>query len=212
MAIFQTRLFFRIVRKSPEVYLLKIITLAFAFACSTRIILFSINEFGYDRFHTNHHSVFRMLKRNNQASYEGNRLSNRIPPEIFAALRKRAGDSILLSRVKVMNDLNIATGSGIFHNQRLYAADGEITDILSFDVVEGSLREYHQDEGTVIISVSTAQSIFASGNAAGRKLKIYTFGDTVHLSVAAVYKDQFSDPCHSAIGLRIKPGQTGPLH
>src|SRR5579872_975615 len=101
MSLFQTRLFFRIVARNREVYFLKIATLAIAVACTTLIILFSINEFGYDRFHQNYKSLFRVLQKNNNESYGGNRLSNKIPPDVFTTLRSITSDSLIISRVKL---------------------------------------------------------------------------------------------------------------
>src|SRR5687768_9043520 len=99
MELFQTRLFFRIIAKSREVYFLKIVTLAIAFSCSTLILLFSINEFGYDRFHQGYKSIFRILQRNNIESYTGNRVSNRIPVDVFTFLKSNESDSVILSRL-----------------------------------------------------------------------------------------------------------------
>src|SRR6187551_395250 len=116
MPLFQSRLFFRIISKNKEVYLLKIISLAIAFACSTLVILFSLNEFGYDRFHRNSNFLFRILQRNTGEALSGNRLSSKIPFEVFNELRNR--DSIVLSRVKVMNEISVVSHQQTFHDQR----------------------------------------------------------------------------------------------
>ena len=92
MPFFQSRLFFRIVSHNREVYGLKIITLAIAFASTTLIVLFSLNEFGYDCFHRDANAVVRVLQRNGGETVSGNRLSNRIPYEIYSFL-KYAPDS-----------------------------------------------------------------------------------------------------------------------
>ena len=61
MALIHTQLFLRIIAKSREVYFLKIVTLAIAFACSTLILLFTFHEFGHDKFHKDYSSIFRVL-------------------------------------------------------------------------------------------------------------------------------------------------------
>jgi putative ABC transport system permease protein len=189
MSLFQARLFFRIISKNREVYLLKIITLAIAFACSTLVILFSLNEFGYDQFHQDHHSIFRILQRNNHESFSGNRLSNRIPSEIFTSLRTKSADSIIISRVKVMAELNVIAGKKIFQDQKIHAADSEITSIFSFDVLDGSLSAFNEKENTVMLSSSAARQYLGTVHAAGKEIKIHSSEDTMLFSVAAVYKD-----------------------
>lgn len=189
MSTFQTRLFLRIIAKNREVYLLKIITLAIAFACSTLIALFSLNEFGYDRFHRNNNSVFRVLQRNNDETYSGNRLSTRIPVEVFSALQSRSADSMIISRIKVMNELSILAGKQIFQDQKIHATDPEITHIFSFDILDGSVNEFHESAQAVMLSSSTALKFFGTIQATGKKIKICAVGDTLLFSVVAVYKD-----------------------
>jgi hypothetical protein len=114
MLSFHTRLFARIVAKGREVYLLKILSLSVALASATLVILFSLNEFGFDRFHENYNAVFRVLQRNNDESYQDNRLSTKIPDEVITSLQSSTKDSFLLSRVKVMNEVNLYVGDRNF--------------------------------------------------------------------------------------------------
>ena len=110
MQLFQTRLFLRIIAGNREVYVLKIVTLAIAFSASVLIILFARNEFGFDRFHHNYAEVFRVLQKNMDVEFTGNRLSNNIPADVFAFMKMNSSDSHCLSRVKVMNELSVYAG------------------------------------------------------------------------------------------------------
>src|SRR5579859_122157 len=189
MSLIQTRLFFRIISRSREVYFLKVVTLAIAFACSTLILLFSINEFGYDRFHQGYNSIFRILQKNNNESYSGNRLSNKISFDVFPALKKITTDSLITSRVKMMDRVNVFAGDHLFGDSKFYAADPDISNIFSFDILEGSLKEFNEKERTVILSSTLANTYFGTNQSTGKKLNIYTLGDTISFTVAAVYKD-----------------------
>lgn len=189
MSSLHSRLFFRSIAKNREVYLLKVLTLAIAFSCCTLIILFSSNEFGYDRFHADYNSVFRVIQRNNDDAYSGNRLSSRIPFDVFSALKSGSQDSIIVARVKVMDELTMLVQHTILHNQKFYAADPEITGILSFEILDGSLEEFKLKQQTLLLSSSASKRYFGTDRAAGKKLKIHTLGDTLLFSVAAVYKD-----------------------
>lgn len=186
MPLFQTRLFLRIISKSREVYILKIVTLAIAFACTTLIILFALNEFGYDRFHNDHATIFRMLQRNNDPAYNSNRLSNRIPRDILTRLKSYPGVS-LTSRVKVLDEISIKSEKGIFENQKVHAADTSITSIFSFAIVDGAVENFKAN--TVLLSASAAQTYFGTTNVAGKKLYFSTSPDTLTYTIAGVYKD-----------------------
>lgn len=153
------------------------------------MILFSLNEFGFDRFHRDYKSVYRILQRNNSKSYSGNRLSNRIPLKVYADIKQRYGDSMIVSRVKLMEELSIITPEQNYDNEKLYAADEEITNIFSFNIVDGFLKEFHDSKQAVILSSSTAIKYFGTWKASGKTFKMHSLGDTLLYSVAAVYKD-----------------------
>ena len=189
MSLFQTRLFFRIIAKSREAYFLKIITLAIAFACTTLILLFSINEFGYDRFHREYNSIFRILQRNNNESFIGNRFSNKVPFDVINVLKSINSDSLITSRVKLLDKVNVQTGDKYFSDSKLYAADPDIVQIFSFEILNGSLKEFQEKERTVILSSSAANKYFGTNQSQGKQIRISTFSDTLLFTVAAIYKD-----------------------
>lgn len=189
MPLVQLRLFLRIISKNREVYLLKIVTLAIAFACSTLILLFSINEFGYDRFHKDYHSIFRIIQKNNSESYSGNRLSNKISFEVSNALQRITTDSLITSKVKMLDKISVLVDGQSFTDSKLYAANPDINNIFSFEVLDGSLEKFSDTERAIILSSSDAIKYFATNQSAGKKLKIFTLGDTLLFTVAAVYKD-----------------------
>jgi hypothetical protein len=131
-----SRLFARIMARNREVYVLKVITLAFAFASSILITLFSLNEFGYDRFHNNPDDVFRVLSKNTAETHSGNRLSAKIPVEVFTQLKDDYKDSLVVSRVKIMNKVTILSEDRKpFYDQKIHAADPELINVFSFEII-----------------------------------------------------------------------------
>jgi putative ABC transport system permease protein len=189
MSLIQTRLFFRIISKNREVYFLKILSLAIAFACTTLILLFSIKEFGYDKFHSDYNSIFRVLQKNNNELYNGNRLSNKISLDAVNALKKISSDSLITTRVKMMDKVNVLAGNHLFNDSKLYAADPDISNVFSFEILEGSLKEFHEKERTLILSSTLANTYFGTNQSIGKKLTVFTLGDTIPFTIAAVFKD-----------------------
>ena len=133
------RLFLRIVNRNRDVYILKILTLSVAFACAIVISLFVFNEFGYDKFHSNSDSAFRVLEKNNSDGFIGNRYSNQIHTRFVNSLSLTFGDSLTLSSVKVMDGLAIIAGNRTWHGQKLHSAEPSIIDIFTFDVEQGDV-------------------------------------------------------------------------
>lgn len=184
------RLFARIMSRNREVYLLKILTLAVAFASSVLIILFSLNEFGFDKFHRDASHIFRVLQKNTDEQYRGNRLSVKIPAKVFAQLKAPSyKDSLIVARLKIMNDVTIVANDQSFRDERVHAADPDIINILSFEIINGDVNDFRKSDIMVLLSSRAAQKYTGTIYAAGKKLRLHTFGDTVEIQIAAVFKD-----------------------
>jgi putative ABC transport system permease protein len=185
-----SKLFARIITRNREIYLLKIITLATAFATSVLIILFSLNEYGYDRFHKDPYALFRLLERNINEQYEGNRLSAKIPPRVVDHLNDAFKKSLLIARVKIMHEITVILADKRFEDQTVHAVDPAIKHVFSFDMVDGDAGSFALSKETVVmLSAEAAQKYTGSSKSAGKKIKLYTFGDTIEARVIAVFRD-----------------------
>lgn len=201
------RLFYRLALRNREVYFLKLITLAIAFGSSVLILLFSINEFGYDRFHADAKRIFRVLEKNNSENYSGIRLSNQVPEHIYQKLARDS--SLTLSRVKTMNQQVIIADKTITRDITVHAADSSLVNIFSFNILEGSKDKFRQNENVVLLSQSLATHLF--GNAiVDKELKLCSWNDTISFRVAAVF-DDFPSNSHEKFSVFI-PFQNSLLH
>lgn len=192
-------LFLRIAAKNREVYILKIITLAIAFASATLIVLFSLHEFGYDKSHTSSKSIFRVLERNQNEAFDDNRLSAKIPNEVYTQLSILAKDSITLSRIKIMQGISLSAGGKLYHEHKVHAVDAALLSIFDFKPVNGSVDSF--DEG-VLVSESFSQEIFGTTESTGRTVKLYTFKDTLTYTIAGVFRN-FAINTHEDFNLFI---------
>lgn len=177
-------LFVRIISKNREVYFLKILTLAVAFASATLITLFALNEFGYDRAKQSE-AVFRVLQRNHEESFSGNRLSSKIPLPVYRQLAQ-ARDSLAVARIKIMNGVSVAGASRLHHDQKIHAADPSLLSVFSFESVHGNASDFSQG---VLLSEQASLDYFGKANSVGETLKFYTLKDTVLYPVVAVFRD-----------------------
>jgi hypothetical protein len=187
----QARLFTRLIFRSREVYALKVLTLAVAFAAFFIIVRFSEREFSYDEFNKQPERVFRVLERNEATDYSGNRWSSRIPAVITAQLNDvRYRDAMVLSRVKILQQVHIGGKGQPLVRQKLHAADASILHVFNFDMLNGSLDEFGQArDAVVLLSEQAALGLLGTREAAGKHLKLFTHGDTVSVRIAAVFRD-----------------------
>ena len=185
-----SRLFVRILSRNGDVYVLKVFTLAVAFATSLLLILFSIHEYGYDTHYNDPDRVFRLLARNTNKDYSGNRLSSAIPPGALQSISKKFSGSAIVSRVKVLKDVSVTASGRSFHNQIIHAADTTIDKILSLAIALGSIDKFNEGHGAVaMLSRSKASQYFGDKSAVGKTIRLTTFGDTLSVAVMAVFND-----------------------
>ncbi|HZB14680.1 MAG TPA: FtsX-like permease family protein [Chryseolinea sp.] len=199
-----SRLFVRILSRSSDVYVLKVFTLAVAFATSILVVLFSIHEYGYDTHYKDPDRLFRILFRNTEMDYAGNRLSSSIPLDVLQGIGKKLSDCAIISRVKSLKDVSLMASGQSFYNQRIYAADTTIDKIFSFEVVHGNIESFMKTSGAVaMMSKSKASQYFGDKSAVGKAIRLITFGDTLTVAVTTVFND-FPSNSHESFDFFIR--------
>jgi putative ABC transport system permease protein len=182
-------LFTRLFRSQWSVYSLKLISLAIAFACAILVIAFASREFTVNDELGNSNNTFRLLQRNEAVDYNRNRLSDRIPPEIYRLLNLVGRDTIVISRVKVLEQITAITENKSLSGVPFHAAESAITDIFKFDFIQEAGPSNAPSIHTALVSASKSQALFGTTMSVGRKLLVATATDTTRLTVSGVFKD-----------------------
>jgi len=73
----------------------------------------------------------------------------------------------------------------------------------SFNILHGSWDKFKKEEGTIILSSTAAVQYTGNENAVDKKIKIFTIGDTLEFTIAAVYND-FPQNTHDEFNVIIK--------
>ncbi|MGC3948145.1 MAG: ABC transporter permease [Chryseolinea sp.] len=191
---------FELFSRNNDVYVLKVVTLAIAFAAAILVMLFSIHEFGYDKHHDDPNTLFRLLIRNTNKNFSGNRLSAGISYRSFKTIRNKLTSGIV-ARVKSLNGLNITISGKSLDNQHFHTADPAIKDIFSFDVEEGTISDFNESS-SAIISRARSTQYFGNRSPLGQKIRLATFGDTITVVVVAMFKN-FPGNSHEDFDLLI---------
>ncbi|SHG79229.1 ABC-type antimicrobial peptide transport system, permease component [Chryseolinea serpens] len=198
-------LFIRILSRSSDVYLLKVVTLAVAFSVSIVVMLFSIHQFGYDTGHEDAGIVFRVLAHNTDKDYTGNRLSASIPRAALKRISDRFDDSGTITRVKALKKVTVLVDRNPpAYDQKIYAVDSTINQIFSFDITAGNIDNFAKStEVVAIMSRRTAWRYFENKDAIGKAIRLTTFGDTLTVPVVAVF-DDFPTNTHEDFDIFIR--------
>jgi len=203
MTRLQSRLFLRTLSRNNDVYVLKVVTLAIAFATGILVTLFSIHEFGFDRHHKDPDALFRVLTRNTNKDHTGNRLSAFISSHSFRTIQRKQVKSAI-ARVKALHGLKVLASGRTFDNQHIHVTDTNIDNVFSFEVEEGGFRKFKETGSPVaVISRNRAAQYFGDRSPMGDTIRLTTYGDTVSFVVVGVYKD-FPDNSHEDFEFFIK--------
>jgi putative ABC transport system permease protein len=198
------RLFLRIMARNREAYALKIAALSTALATSIVTILFSLHEFGYDRFGENANNMFRVIQKNTNKNYTGNRLSAKIPGEVIEALQgPRYRDSLVISRVKIMHGITVVVKDQPPRHLTIHSVDPNIHQVLPMTILDGDLKDFKvEHEVKAVVSSQFAETHWGTRLVAGERLKLHTWGDTLQVSIAAVFQ-AFPENTHEKFDILI---------
>lgn len=78
-----------------------------------------------------------------------------------------------------------------------------LVKFFSFNILHGSWDKFKKEEGTIILSSTAAVQYTGNENAVDKKIKIFTIGDTLEFTIAAVYND-FPQNTHDEFNVIIK--------
>ncbi len=88
-----------------------------------------------------------------------------------------------------MNGVTIKSERQNFEAQKIHAADKGITSIFSFEILHGCVDDFNTSPDVVAILSDRAATLYTgSADARGKRINLYTFGDTLTVCIAAVFK------------------------
>lgn len=198
---------YRFIVKSKTYTLLNLAGLVAGLAASFILLIFTINELSYDKFHTKEARIYRVLARD----YKGN-LFALSPYPLGPALKKDISGIEMTARLAFPAYLTgpvMVSSSGIYINERsFFCADPDLLRIFDIDLITGNREECLKGDHSVIISDLAARKYFGTAPPLGRELGIKTAGVSYNLIVTGVFR---SLPWNSTLemdmisGIRVFP-------
>ena len=150
---------------------------------SFMLLIYVYNEFSFDKFNTNTDRLYRVLR--NQPS-NGELMTNGATPIPLApAMIKDYPEIEKVARTNWPYDVLVNYKDKSLKVNTM-AADPSILDMFSFDFIRGSKKNAFNDISSIVLTESSAKSIFGDANPIGQVIK---FNNQVPLKVSAVIKD-----------------------
>jgi len=172
----------RNLRKHKTSAMINIGGLALGLTTSILVLLFSLDELSFDKFHHNIADLYLLMK--NQQQADGVRTDRTSAGPMAGALQsglpevEHAARQAGASTIAHIGDKEVSI-NGLF-------TDTAFFDMMSFPAVAGDPRQALHDANSVILTESAAKKLFGDGKAMGQ---IFIVDDTTPVRVTAILRD-----------------------
>ncbi|MCE7069739.1 ABC transporter permease [Dyadobacter sp. CY327] len=151
---------------------INIFGLAGGMAVSMLILMFVMHEFSFDRFHTNHDRIYRILARvkMGDTDLQFNSFSTKLGPflkEYNPQVKDYARVKTIVDKVVIKNPEN---PSQVFFEQNVMFADPSFLRFFTFKLKEGNPKAVLENPFDVVISERAAEKYFGATDPIGKAL------------------------------------------
>ncbi len=173
----------RILVRHKGYSVINIAGLSVGISCFLITLLLVLDELSYDRFHQGADRIFRVRveARVGDKEYHTARSSGPVAPALMATL---PGVDVA-ARIRVVGDRAIRYEDKAFTEYRFFMVDSTIFKVFSFEPVEGDMKSFLNQPGTVVITEEVAHKYFGNASALG---KVLTVDGTFPITICGVVK------------------------
>jgi len=162
--------------------LINILGLTIGITVCMMIFLFIMNEFSFDKFHTNKKNIYRVMRgfdpSKKKVAYVSGpyapALLNDFPDEIKTAVRVMPSNGL------------VSFGDVSFNEKKMYITDPDFFTMFSFPLVKGNPATALKDPTSVVLTESTAKKYFGKEDPMG---KVIEMDKSRQLKVTGIAKD-----------------------
>ena len=167
---------FRIILRHKLFSFINIIGLSIGFATSFLLLIYLINEFGYNQCHINKDKIYRVLM--HKPHYE---MVVPSAPYYFAESIKKEYPEIKESaRYGRIWGASFEKDSLWIKERIIFACDPSIFDMFTLPVIIGNKEKFLQTPNSIVITERIAQKYFPNTSALGKELKM-NMGDEIYV-------------------------------
>lgn len=164
---------------------INILGLAIAVAAGIPLILTSLNEFSFDRFHENGKRIYRVYKEEFWAS--GKDLSVNMPAPLTPAIYEEMPQVEHAVRWQTSGIL-IKKGEELLNGNIRYT-DPAFFEMFSFNLIKGNPQQVLQGLNDVVVSESFAEKLFGNQDPMGQSITFTYGGQDMEMVVSGVLED-----------------------
>ncbi len=191
---------FRNLRRQKVLATINILGLSIGLACFMLFLLYSVNEFNFDRFHKNADNIYRVYRWTE--AMEGDEASGDVylPMPLGPALKQDLPDVEDYVRMQEgWSDTYVRTGNKV-SSLPVSFADPGMFSVFSFPLKYGEPKTALEGIQSLVLSEETAIQLFGNRNPIGEKVEIKLFDEFAPFVVSAVAKHI---PSNSSLSFQV---------
>nr|WP_290939646.1 ABC transporter permease [Haliscomenobacter sp.] len=158
--------------KQKGLSLINVLSLSIGLACFTLLLLFAVNEFNYDRFHTNNERIFRVYRWTEAMNDEGTEGDPYLPVPLGPAMKADLPDLETYTRFQEAWGESFVRVNGTVSRLGVCFADPQFLNVFSFPMQYGNQAKALPGLNNIVLTEAIAIKLFGESNPIGRQLEI----------------------------------------
>lgn len=167
-------------------YLIGILGISIGIACISIVLLYSANEFGFNKMYSNHDKIFRIVLKDNKQD----RMIVGTPALLYNLFTTQLEDTILTAQVGYIKDAKLIDSLGnISSIENVVSASPELFRMLSIKIRSGGQSNTLKDPGSIMVSEAFSRKYYPNQNLVGEIITL-RIGEKDHVfAVKSIFKD-----------------------
>ena len=149
------------------------------------VLVFVLNEMSYDSSFANNDRIYRVLNFNEN---DNNTWAN-TPFIIGETVKDKFAEVESFVHQYNIENIEIQKNNEYIPEPEMICTESAFFNIFGIEILQGSLADFDETEGEILLSKKLSKKYFGSENPIGQVLNIRYKGNEVQMEVAAVYKD-----------------------
>ncbi len=160
--------------------------LSIGLACFSLFLLYAVNEFNFDRFHTKADNIYRMYRWSESMNGQPAGGDVYLPSPLGPAMKEEFPEVMNYVRVREgWGESFVKAGNKVLRMEVSYA-DPQFFDVFTFPLLFGNPQTALSDLNNIVLTKDKAKEIFGAENVVGRTIEIKIDDAFVPFTVSAV--------------------------
>lgn len=176
---------FRHLRADKTNTLINLTGLALGLGIVTIVLVFVLNELGYNRSFANRDRIYRVLNLNGS---DNNTWAN-TPIIVGETAKEQFAEIEAVVHQYNVSDVEVKRNDEFISDQDVLCTEATFLEVFGIKLLQGSIADFDQSKGKIMLSKTSAEKYFGNDNPVGKILEIRKNGHASRMEVVAVYNN-----------------------